>query len=265
MVIKMTKKIPVTPATASTMMLLRDSQQGIETFMVVRHAGIEFMGGAMVFPGGRVDEGDHDSALRDHCRDAHDLDPMDLALRIAGIRETFEEAGVLLARPKGEDNYVPADRLAVLRDQYADDLNNNKITMLAMAQEESLEWATDALVKFAHWITPVIRPKRFDTHFYLAIAPEDHIPSHDGYESVDSVWTTKKQAFDDLRAGHRMVVFPTQCNLVKLDESATAEDALRNAAKSKIVTILPEFENGKRRPFPSEAGYNHEEIIPPKK
>ena len=247
------------------MLLLRDSPAGIETFMVVRNAGIEFMGGAMVFPGGRVDESDHDPALREHCRNASELDPADLALRIAGIRETFEEAGVLLARPKGEDNYVSPERLNTLRDQYADDLNNNKISMLAVAEQESLEWATDSLVKFAHWITPVIRPKRFDTHFYLAVAPTDHIPSHDGYESVDSVWTTKKQAFEDLQAGHRMVVFPTQCNLVKLDESTTASDALANAAKSTIVTILPEFKDGKRVPFPPEAEYNHVEIIPPKK
>ncbi|MCG8383149.1 MAG: NUDIX hydrolase [Gammaproteobacteria bacterium] len=260
----MKNTIPATPAPATTMMLLRDGSQGIETFMVVRNAGIEFMGGAMVFPGGRVDPADHDSALQAHARDGHLYDPDDLALRIAGIRETFEEAGVLLARPKGQRDFVSVDQLERLRETYAAALIRGDISMLEFAKAESLEWATDVLVKFAHWITPEIRPKRFDTHFYLAPAPIDHIALHDGHESVDSVWTTTQQAFEDMRSGHRTIVFPTQCNLAKLGESPTVKEALSTAKASRIVTILPEFKDGKRVPLPTDAGYKHQEIITPK-
>ena len=85
---------------AATIMLLRDGAAGIEVFMVVRHHAIDFAAGALVFPGGRVEDADHDLAAGD-CPNPDGLDTDALAFRVAAIRETFEECGVLLARPRG--------------------------------------------------------------------------------------------------------------------------------------------------------------------
>ncbi len=88
-----------------------------------------------------------------------------------------------------------------------------------MLEKEKLRLALDQLVHFAHWITPANLPKRFDTHFFLAVSPVGHVGSHDGHESVDSVWTTAHGAIADRKKWS--IIFPTKLNLVKLGKSKT--------------------------------------------
>ena len=90
---------PLIPA--ATIMLLRDGAPGLEVFMVVRHHQIDFASGALVFPGGKLDEGDKSSSIRARCDGADGVSDAELAIQVAAIREAFEECGVLLARPKG--------------------------------------------------------------------------------------------------------------------------------------------------------------------
>lgn len=257
------KPVPVTPRPASTVMLLRDGAAGLEVFMVVRHHEIDFASGALVFPGGSVDEADHDPRLRARCADCNGLEGVEVAFRVAAVREAFEECGVLLARPAGGDVLVGPARLREIEACYRQALERGKTTMVEMVEREDLVIATDLLVPFAHWITPTLMPKRFDTVFFLAAAPEDHIAIHDGRESVDSVWTTPADACREADAGRRTVIFPTRVNIEKLGRSRTTEEALATARASRVVSVLPEVEKtpqGRIMRIPAEADYGFTEV-----
>ncbi len=237
------KPAPVAPRPAASILLLRDGPAGLETFMVVRHHQIDFASGALVFPGGRMEAADAEIV-------AAPADPL-APFKVAAIREAFEECGVLLARAEGEDGFVPAARAAALdrAAPFAD----------LMAREE-LAPALDALVPFAHWITPDFVPKRFDTHFFLAVAPADQALVHDGREAVDSVWISPRQALAE--HGRRFkLLFPTHRNLWKLAAHADAASALAAARSTPVVTVQPErvtVDGGPGLRIPAEAGYGGE-------
>ena len=122
----------VTPRPASTVLLLRDSKAAeIEVFMMVRHHQIEFNSGALVFPGGSVEIGDQAIVERNELYSGGaGLDAASLSFRIAGIRETFEESGILLARPKGSTALIDAARAGAIDAEHRADLNERKITFL---------------------------------------------------------------------------------------------------------------------------------------
>jgi 8-oxo-dGTP pyrophosphatase MutT (NUDIX family) len=249
---------------AATIMLLRDGPVGIEVFMVVRHHAIDFAAGALVFPGGRVEEADHDLAAGD-CPNPGGLDTAALAFRIAAIRETFEECGVLLARPHGSDRLIDAPTLERLEDQHRAALNAGSIGFDAVLASEALEPAPDLLVHFAHWITPSAQPKRYDTHFFLAEAPAEHLAVHDGWEAVESIWITPAQALADTESGRFKLVFATAKNLEKLGRSGSVKQALEAARAATVVTVQPHGTKleGTRRlmRIPEEAGYGGSEFI----
>ena len=219
---------------ASTILLLRDGAAGLEVFMVVRNRAIDFAGGALVFPGGRVEEAD--AALGE-------------PFRIAAIREAFEESGILLAR-KG-DAMLAGHSLPRDGDFHA------------LLAEHALTPAAEALVHYAHWITPSDMPKRFDTHFYLAEAPLEQVGLHDGDEAVESVWITPAQALAEADAGARVLVFATRLNLEKLARFATVGQALSGAGP--VVTVCPEpfqRDGATWLRIPAEAGYGASEYRP---
>ena len=183
------------------------------------------------------------------------------AIQVASIREAFEECGVLLARPDGSDALISGERLTEL-EPYRDKLHKGELTILEFLEKENLRLACDTLVHFAHWVTPEMMPKRFDTHFFLAAAPADHLAVHDGHESVDSVWIRPADAIEDAAAGKRTVIFPTLRNVEKLGTSATVADALAAAAESTPVMVLPwmdKRDDGTYLCIPVEAGYETSE------
>ncbi len=251
------------PRLAATVLLLRDSADGMEVFMIVRHQSSDFASGALVFPGGRVDPEDHDLAA-----DAgvfapqHGVNAEAAALRVAAIRETFEECGVLLARARGESALVSAARLRDIEAAHRPAMKRGERTFGALLAAENLALAPEAMVHFAHWITPVHVPKRFDTHFFLAAAPSDQIALHDGHEAVDSIWIAPERAIADTRAGTYKLVFPTEMNLKKLARHAQAAPALAAARASRVVTVVPVQEragDGMRvMRLPLEADYGGE-------
>jgi 8-oxo-dGTP pyrophosphatase MutT (NUDIX family) len=241
---------------AATVLLLRDGTEGLEVFMVVRHHAIDFASGALVFPGGRVDE--HDQAFA-----AGGVS--DMAFRIAAIRETFEECGVLLARLAGSDRLVDAAELRLVEDEFRADMAAGRVRFDTVLRAHGLVPAVDLLVPFAHWITPAHQPKRYDTRFYLAAAPATHLAVHDGHESVDSVWMTPRQILADTAAGRFKLVFATQMNLVKLGQSATVAEAMEAACVSDVVTVQPRMTRSegtqRRLVIPVEAGYGGPEFV----
>ena len=212
--------------------------------------------GALVFPGGKADEADFDPALDPYLDGAMAEKDMK-AIQVASIREAFEECGVLLARPEGSDALISGQRLSEL-EPYRDRLHKGELTILEFLERENLRLACDTLVHFAHWVTPEMMPKRFDTHFFLAAAPADHLAVHDGHESVDSVWITPAEAIADAAAGKRTVIFPTLRNVEKLGTSTSVADAIAAAGETAPVMVLPwmdKRDDGTYLCIPPEAGY----------
>jgi len=259
----MGEKAIARPLLAATVMLLRDGSDGMEVFMIVRHQDSSFAGGALVFPGGRVDPEDHDLAADAAVFPTQDgLDAAAAALRVAAIRETFEECGVMLARARGEAALVSAARLRDIESAHRAAMTRGERSFGAILAAENLVLAPDTMVPFAHWITPEHVPKRFDTHFFLAAAPSDQIALHDGEEAVDSVWITPAGAIESTQSDTYKLVFPTQMNLQKLGRHALSAPAMAAARASRVVTVVPKQEkagDGTRvMRLPAEADYGGE-------
>jgi len=246
------------PLPAATLLLLRDGEAGLEVFMVARHHQIDFASGALVFPGGKVDPHDRHEDVPILSEGLHGHAPLEQSVRIAAIREAFEESGVLLARDAATGGLVSAARLETLG-HYREPLNRSEIGIAAFLRQERLRLAADLLAPFAHWITPDVGVKRFDTYFYLAEAPADHLAVHDGYESVDSVWISPSAALREQQEGKRLIIFPTRMILAKLARSNSVADAMLRARREKIVTVLPLIvtrEDGEKiLILPEEAGF----------
>jgi 8-oxo-dGTP pyrophosphatase MutT (NUDIX family) len=253
----------VTPRPASTVLLLRDSAaREIEVFMMVRHHQIEFNSGALVFPGGSVEAGDTAIAERGELYSGGEgCDAVGLSFRIAGIRETFEESGILLARPKGSTALVDAKRASEIEAAHRTALNERKTSFLDVLVAGDLSLAIDALVPYAHWITPEGMPKRFDTWFFLAAAPPDQLGAHDGRESTDSVWVSPHEALEGGENGRFKLPFPTTRNLIKLGKQPRVAAALDEASGKPVVTVMPvmtRLNGGRQLVIPREAGYDGE-------
>ena len=247
---------PIVPA--ATVLLVRDGEAGLEVFMVQRHHQIDFASGALVFPGGKVDKADYHAELRAATDGADGLDDLQLALRLAAIREAFEESGILLARDSVGGPLLGAGRLADLEPRWREPMRKGEVPLIDMVQAEGLRLAADVLVHYAHWITPPMMPKRFDTHFYLACAPAEQLALHDGHESVESVWIDPNEAVADALARRRTIIFPTRLNLEKLACHACVDDALTTTRAGRVVTVLPEVRESPDGPtlcITPDAGY----------
>jgi 8-oxo-dGTP pyrophosphatase MutT (NUDIX family) len=248
-----------TPAVArpsATAIILRDGRDGIETFMVVRHHEIDFASGALVFPGGKLDRQDSDDAWAELAPSAGSAS--ERAHIVAAARETFEEAGLLLARRRGDQAVVSADEAHRVVETHRQRLTDGGTTFLDVVRDEGLMLATDLMVPFAHWITPEFAPKRFDTHFFLVAAPMGQAGAHDGSEAVEGVWVSPQQALRDAEAGTRTLVFATQLNLQKLARYRTVAEAVAKTRASSIVTVMPRLERtaaGRTLIIPAEADY----------
>jgi len=257
----MTDARPVAePRPAATILLLRD-QPSFEVLMVKRHQQIDFASGALVFPGGKSHAGDHDAAWAEHVLGWDDYDAEQRGMRIAAIREVFEEAGILLARRR---NGQPiGGEAAPMEIRQAVDAGTTAFLDVVRDLQAQLDLST--LTPFARWITPVMMPKRFDTWFYVVKAPDDQLAACDGRETVDAEWIAPSEALRLARAGERTVIFPTRMNLQLLAEAGHAEDAVRRAQTRTLVPVLPEVQkrpHGRVLVLPPDAGYGAvEELV----
>ena len=260
---KASEEAPIVPA--ATVLLLRDRADGLEVFMVVRHHQIDFASGALVFPGGKADPQDFEQELRALADGGHADDKM-FAAEVSALRETFEECGILLARDVQTDSTIDGERLATLQ-KYRQPIVDHEMTFAQLLTKEGLRLQCGTLGHFAHWITPAMMPKRFDTHFYAAAAPEDQLALHDGHESVDSVWIKPAVALAEAEAGKRTIIFPTLRNIEKLAKYKTVEQALEACNNETPYPVLPWVEKrddgNKYLCIPPEAGYDlNEELMP---
>jgi 8-oxo-dGTP pyrophosphatase MutT (NUDIX family) len=239
--------IAANPRPASTVIVLRDGLAGLEVFMVKRHADTAFMGGAHVFPGGRVDAADRDAdevwcdGIADATRQCPELPPADaLAYHIAAIRELFEEAGVLIARhPQGDFvSLSGADEQARFTQDRAD-IHDGQVSLRAVIERERLHAALDALVLFAHWVTPPIDTRQFDTRFFMTRVPPHQTPVHDDAETTEGAWIRPADALAQSRRGEIALPPPTWTTLRELEPFASVEDALAWARRRTVIRRMP--------------------------
>lgn len=263
------------PLDSATVILTRDSNQGpFKILLMRRHRNQDFMGGAFVFPGGRLDSGDCDPDLTSYANgftaaeasrqlQAPDL-PGEKALGLffAALRETFEEAGVLLARdPSGQLVDLAEGEAAGRFAEYRLRLHQNRLSLRELAERERLQYALDLLIPYAHWITPEIESKRFSTRFFLARQPSEQLSSHDTIEMTKSQWISPSEAIEQQRAGQMLLMPPTLKTLEELSEFESLEELFRAARSRQIRTILPEpfrLENGFGVRLPHDPEYGIE-------
>jgi 8-oxo-dGTP pyrophosphatase MutT (NUDIX family) len=227
---------------ASTVIVLRDTGGGLETFMLCRHRQSGFMGGAHVFPGGKVDPSDNDPGWRAKIdRSAKDLSEqlgetdadVGLGLLVAAVRETFEEAGILLASTS-----VGAD-LAEARQRLHDGA-----AFLDLADELDMEIRSAALTPYARWITPKMESRRFDTRFYIAVAPEDQSARHDGTETTSALWLRPPRAIAEMFESRIKLAPPTVRTLQWLADFDDANSVIADALSRKPPLVRPEIVTG---------------------
>ncbi len=222
----------------ATVMLVRDGQHAdrpLEVFMLRRHPRTAF-GSVHVFPGGVVDPADHDPALDARCPGLTDAEASarlgvsggGRAYWVAAIRESFEEAGVLLAR--GSDGEpVRFDGHADVQarfDEHRRAVHAGASSLVDVVAAEDLVLSVDQVRYFAHWITPQGEPKRFDTRFFLARAPAGQAYAHDDTELIGSEWVRPGDALTRHRAGEFPMIGPTTVCLQDIGRYATCDELL---------------------------------------
>jgi 8-oxo-dGTP pyrophosphatase MutT (NUDIX family) len=223
---------PVEARPAASAILLRDSARGPEVLLMRRHRASGFVPGAYVFPGGTVDAGDRADSVRARVRGQGD-EP-ELGFWVASARELFEEAGVLLA--VGRDGEPVRDdarvgwRNALLADEYG-------LGDLLEREDVVLDFSRTAY--FAHWITPVAEPRRYDTHFFLVALPDGVEANADAREMTDARWIPPVDALAEFSEGELPMVFPTVRMLESLVGAARVDDALATARARRVTAVLP--------------------------
>ena len=237
------------PRPAATVVVMRDSAAGPEMFMVRRHQDTAFMGGAYVFPGGRVDAHDRDGSEAWCDGAAHAaaqfpaLEPdVAISYHVAAARELFEEAGVLLA-------HDASGRFVSLTDEQSHarftahrlEVHGGRTTLRAVAEREHLRLALDALVLFAHWVTPPIDTRQFDTRFFMARMPPDQTPAHDETETTHSVWMRPSGAIAQSLESNIVLPPPTWTTIRELEGFASVDEAIAWARARRVIRRQPEL------------------------
>jgi 8-oxo-dGTP pyrophosphatase MutT (NUDIX family) len=256
---------------AATVLLLRDvgpPAGGIEVFMERRHLQSGFVGGAYVFPGGRVDPNDGIEPSR--CAGVDEatanrrlgLASGGLAHYVAAIRECFEEAGVLLAYRRSGELLTFSDPATETRYQrYRNDLNEGALDLPELIEREDLVLATDLIAYWSHWITPVGEPRRYDTRFFVTHAPAGQTAAHDDWELTSSAWVTPDEAIERAARGEWLIILPTLMNLRTLSQHPTAASAVAWAAAQSLPLPAnqPKIFRG-QVVLPGDPGYDEGEV-----
>jgi len=203
---------------AATLALLRDAPGGPEVLMLQRTPTAVFLGGAYVFPGGALDTADTDPRLVARVRNLPSENPP-IAYWVAAIRECFEEAGILVAC---DSDGRP------LSAQRATDLQSYRTRpFIELLENEDLYIPAGELAYVGHWVTAPKRPRRFDTRFFVAVAPQGQQGSHDAGETVHALWISPREALERGARGEIELVFATQHTLSELKNFATAAEAMQ--------------------------------------
>jgi 8-oxo-dGTP pyrophosphatase MutT (NUDIX family) len=241
-------------------MVIRAGASPLEVLMLKRSSESNFVPSAYVFPGGAVDPDDSDPQLFGLCTGRDDvqasavleLDGGGLAYWVSAFRECFEEAGILVAT--GSDGSPLAFGDPTVEKRFADhrrELNAGRRTFHEVCRAEGLTLPADSLYYVGHWITPTGATRRYDTRFFVALAPEGQTALHDEIETVDHMWVAPDHALAQHEAGRIELLFPTVFNLRLLAGFATPADLVASvSSEGTVATIAPEIvvdEHGNRQ------------------
>jgi 8-oxo-dGTP pyrophosphatase MutT (NUDIX family) len=266
-------KPPVPTRDAATVILLRDANESFEIYLMRRHRNQAFMGGAFVFPGGRLDEKDCDLALLpfvhgmtpgEASQKLHDPDlpgMKAMGLFLSAIRETFEECGILLALDKSGGALDPAFLDAPSLLKYRHSLHEGLMTLGEFAESAGILFAPRFLIPYSHWITPEVEAKRFDTRFFLTLCPEGQVCVYDSLELTEARWSTPEKALADHKAGQIILMPPTLKTIEEISGCKTVEMLFDFAHEREIYAILPEafiMDNGFGVKLPYDPEYTIE-------
>lgn len=215
----------VEPKDAATIVLVRDEGGRLQVFCVERSKQSKFMGGALVFPGGKVDASDSDPAWNDLIEGVFDR------FAVAAERETLEEACMLHV------GGVEHETLVGLRSTLAEDAG----ALRAFLRSRSLKLDLNALHFLSRWITPAAETRRFDARFYVAIAPAGQPGAHDEHETTRSFWATPAEVLERWRSGDVQLAPPTHATITGLARCAKTADVIAWAARSSHEPICPKL------------------------
>jgi 8-oxo-dGTP pyrophosphatase MutT (NUDIX family) len=265
---------PATPRHSATVILLREERGNIEVLLTRRHEQMSFMGGLWVFPGGTLCPADTSGAAlalisepeKMGCDRFVDLQgqplpqPLCLGIAMAACRETFEETGILLATT-ADGHDVRGELLARMHERRRAIVSQPEL-FATFLQEEHLRIDAERLLYWAHWITPSVAPKRFDTRFFVARLPPEQVPAIDAIEATEMVWMTPASLIAAARDETMTASPPTLFNLFELDASVrhnVSFDAIFAAeARRDVVAVLPKIVRGARNEIvmPWDAEYH---------
>lgn len=254
---------PARPRDAATVVLLRDGARGPEAFLLRRVAGMAFAGGMTVFPGGSVDVAD---AVADTpwtgplpaawARRFGTDEALARALVCAAVRETFEEAGVLLASPARDANV--ADLGGAEWEAERVSLEGRAQSLSELLVRRGLVLRADFLRAWSHWITPESEPRRFDTRFFVAALPQGQLTREVGGESDGVHWMRPADALSAHRRGELPMLPPTAVTLSDMSPYPNVAAVLAAAESRTITPILPRLVGDLgdvRIVLPGEEGY----------
>src|SRR4051812_29634582 len=241
---------PAEPRQAATVLLLRDGEPGLEVYLLRRTKGMPFAGGMTAYPGGGGDPRDGDTEVAwfgpspAQWATAFGCDQRTAReLVCAAVRETFEEAGVLLAGDPEGGRVVPD----VSGDDWEDQrqaLLSRELSLAELLAGRGLALRSDLLRPFAHWITPPVEPRRYDTKFFAAALPVGQEARHVSGEADEASWSTPAEALAELHAGVRPMLPPTIHTLDQVDRFADVAAALAGSPPEPLHPISPRFEKG---------------------
>ncbi|MDP9105882.1 MAG: NUDIX domain-containing protein [Candidatus Eremiobacteraeota bacterium] len=221
---------------AATVIVARDTSEGLQVFMVRRSARAVFLPDQYVFPGGRVDDADRDAAVRRLHGSAGDVDP---AYAMTAARETFEEVGLLFA-----DRAVHVADLADLRRS----MHAGEISFADVLERLDVSIDASQLHYFSRWITPKaeLATRRFDARFFVGRAPADQVAEADATEVLDGRWIAPPEALAANARGEINLIFPTIKHLERIAPYGTVDELLAFARTKPIVTVSPDVQPGPR-------------------
>jgi len=264
------KSPPETPRAAASLILLRDSSEGLQTLLVCRHTQMVNMGGVCVFPGGKLDSADSEDGivLDQSLHTLHqqlgeaDLPPTTAAgLYIAALREALEECGLLLAEPQHAAAAHAPHARALLR-------AGQPLAQVLLSLQLAL--TTRHMHPWSRWITPVVpsrATRRFDTRFFVAAAPQGQEALHDDEETTASFWLTPRHALEQYQEGVIDLAPPQIMELAQLACHADVASVLAQARSQRPPCIQPETfaqeDGGHVVCFPSDPAHSqHQTALP---
>ncbi|HSN06018.1 MAG TPA: NUDIX hydrolase [Candidatus Angelobacter sp.] len=231
--------VPPPVRDAATVCLLRDGSSGLEVFLMRRTTSMAFAAGMYVYPGGAVERSDSRVPVAGRADlavvGARTWSPDPRALLVAAARETFEECGVLLAV---DDRGAPAPVDAGLEDDRVA-LVDGVRSFAEILSRRGLLVDDAALVPFAHWVTPEVEDRRYDTRFFAAAQPAAQEARHVEGEADRSSWWRPADALSASAEGRMALLPPTAATLAVLAQHIDAASALAAAVVAQVEPILP--------------------------